>query len=108
MRGRLDNVFYQNQHGFLDEEFYNDQFENAVSGQNGVVISGDEDTVRLRILADKHSYNVGDRAKVKLHWRALPTAFGFMRGTYEMETGGGETFDAQIADFELSEPYSVN
>jgi ApaG protein len=38
----------------------------------------------------------------------LPTAFGFMRGSYEMVTGGGEAFDAEVADFELSEPYSVN
>jgi len=38
----------------------------------------------------------------------LPTAFGFMRGTYEMVTRSGESFDAEIAVFELSEPYSVN
>ena len=38
----------------------------------------------------------------------LPTAFGFMRGTYQMAVPGGESFDAQIADFELSESYSVN
>ncbi len=38
----------------------------------------------------------------------LPTAFGFMRGSYQMVAQGGESFDAQIADFELSEPYSVN
>ena len=38
----------------------------------------------------------------------LPTAFGFMRGTYKMLTKSGEQFDAEIADFELSEPYSIN
>ncbi len=38
----------------------------------------------------------------------LPTAFGFMRGTYQMVTAGGEPFDAEIAEFELSEPYAVN
>jgi len=38
----------------------------------------------------------------------LPTSYGFMRGTYEMVTAGGEDFEAEIADFELSEPYSVN
>lgn len=38
----------------------------------------------------------------------LPTAFGFMRGTYQMVTKTGEQFDAEIADFELSEPYSIN
>ena len=38
----------------------------------------------------------------------LPTAYGFMRGTYQMVTRSGEAFDAHVADFELSEPYSVN
>ncbi len=38
----------------------------------------------------------------------LPTAFGFMRGTYQMVTRSGESFEAEIAAFELSEPYSVN
>lgn len=38
----------------------------------------------------------------------LPTAFGFMRGTYTMVTEGGECFEAQIAEFELSEPYAIN
>lgn len=38
----------------------------------------------------------------------LPTAFGYMRGTYQMVSRSGETFDAEIADFELSEPYTVN
>ena len=35
-------------------------------------ISGDEDKVRLRILADAHSYKVGDTAVVKIHWRNGP------------------------------------
>ena len=38
----------------------------------------------------------------------LPTPFGSMRGTYQMVTEGGETFDAEIATFELSQPYLVN
>ena len=38
----------------------------------------------------------------------LPTAFGFMQGTYQMLTASGDSFDAEIANFELSEPYSVN
>ena len=38
----------------------------------------------------------------------LPTAYGFMRGTYQMVTKSGTSFDAEIAEFELSEPYSVN
>ena len=38
----------------------------------------------------------------------LPTPFGSMSGTYQMVTEGGETFDAEIATFELSQPYLVN
>lgn len=38
----------------------------------------------------------------------LPTPFGTMHGVYEMVTGDGEAFDAEIAPFELSEPYLVN
>jgi ApaG protein len=38
----------------------------------------------------------------------LTTEFGFMRGTYQMVTSGGEEFDAEIAQFELSQPYSVH
>ena len=38
----------------------------------------------------------------------LPTAYGFMRGAYSMVTSDGEEFDAEVADFELSQPYAVN
>jgi ApaG protein len=38
----------------------------------------------------------------------LPTPFGSMRGTYQMVTAGNEKFDAEIAPFSLSEPYSIN
>ena len=38
----------------------------------------------------------------------LTTAFGFMQGTYQMVTADGEEFDAEVARFELSEPYSVH
>ncbi len=38
----------------------------------------------------------------------LSTPFGTMRGTYQMITGGGERFDVEIAEFELSEPYKVH
>ncbi len=38
----------------------------------------------------------------------LTTAFGFMHGTYQMVTSDGDEFDAEIAQFELSEPYSVH
>ena len=38
----------------------------------------------------------------------LGTPFGTMQGTYQMVTMDGKTFDAEIAPFTLSEPYSVN
>jgi len=38
----------------------------------------------------------------------LTTPFGSMKGTYQMVTRAGERFDAQIAEFELSEPYTVH
>lgn len=38
----------------------------------------------------------------------LPTPFGIMEGTYQMVTSDGEAFDAKIAPFTLSEPYTVH
>jgi ApaG protein len=38
----------------------------------------------------------------------LETPFGVMQGTYQMVTEGGEHFDATIAPFTLSEPYTVH
>lgn len=38
----------------------------------------------------------------------LPSPFGTMRGAYQMITAEGETFDAEIAPFQLSTPYAVN
>jgi len=38
----------------------------------------------------------------------LTTPFGTMKGTYQMITRDGQPFDAQIAEFELSEPYTVH
>ena len=38
----------------------------------------------------------------------LPTPFGIMEGTYQMITESGEHFDARIAPFTLSEPYTVH
>ena len=49
-----------------------DQFGNNVSGQKRISISGDSDSVRLRILADRHSWDVGEQAKVRVHWRGKP------------------------------------
>jgi ApaG protein len=38
----------------------------------------------------------------------LATPFGTMHGSYQMTTENGETFDAEIAQFALSEPMTVN
>lgn len=38
----------------------------------------------------------------------LTTPFGTMRGTYRMATEDGESFDADIAPFELSQPLPTN
>ena len=38
----------------------------------------------------------------------LRTPTGSMHGSYRMVTADGETFDAEIAAFTLSEPYTVN
>ena len=38
----------------------------------------------------------------------LTTPFGLMEGTYQMVLESGERFDAKIAPFTLSEPYTVH
>ena len=38
----------------------------------------------------------------------LSTPFGTMRGSYEMTTPDGQTFSAEIAPFQLSEPLPEN
>jgi ApaG protein len=38
----------------------------------------------------------------------LRTSFGVMEGTYQMITSTGAQFDAEIAAFTLSEPYTVH
>ena len=49
-----------------------DRFHNPVSGQAVVQVSDEEDAVRLRILANAHTFKVGDTGKVELHWREEP------------------------------------
>jgi len=38
----------------------------------------------------------------------LATPFGTMRGTYQMATSDGTEFDVEIAEFLLTEPYTVH
>ncbi|MBS0264090.1 MAG: tetratricopeptide repeat protein [Planctomycetes bacterium] len=49
-----------------------DRFGNPVSGTTTIVVSGDDDRVRLRILADKHHFKVGETGRIQLHWRNAP------------------------------------
>ena len=49
-----------------------DRWGNPVSSWIDVLVSDDEDRVRLRILADQHTYKVGNGAEVTLHWREKP------------------------------------
>ncbi len=73
-----------------------DRFQNAVTGQCGVQISGDDDTVRLRILADSHRYKVGDTAAVKIHWREKP-ALGLV--TFQ----GARVLDYRLVELKTGE-----
>ena len=91
-----------------------DRFHNPISGQSAVQISGEDNLVRLRILADKHTYKVGDTAAVELHWRespalALVTYQGARVLDYrlvELKTGANESkipMTAELApNFELA------
>ncbi len=38
----------------------------------------------------------------------LTTPFGSMRGTYQMVRRDGDDFDAEVAEFALTEPYTVH
>ncbi len=49
-----------------------DRFNNPVTAQHDVQISDDHDSVRLRILADRHTFQVGDTAEMQIHWREEP------------------------------------
>lgn len=41
-------------------------------------------------------------------WCVIPTSSGSMRGSYQMVTMRGDGFDAEIATFRLSMPYTLN
>ena len=63
-----------------------DRFKNAAWGQAEVEISGQDDQVRLRILAERHTYKLGDTAEVKVHWREEPAlALLTLEGSQVME-----------------------
>jgi ApaG protein len=41
-------------------------------------------------------------------WAQLRTPYGAMRGSYEMERPDGSTFDAEVAEFSLTQPNALN
>lgn len=49
-----------------------DRFGHTVSGSHTLYVSGEDDEIRLRVLADQHAYKAGDKGKVQLHWREEP------------------------------------
>ena len=49
-----------------------DRFKNPISATHNLKISDDKDNVRLRILAEQHTFKVGDDAKIRVHWRQDP------------------------------------
>ena len=46
--------------------------QNPISATHNLKISDDKDNVRLRILAEQHTFKVGDDAKIRVHWRQDP------------------------------------
>jgi len=40
-------------------------------------------------------------------WAMLRTPFGTMRGSYVMSWMGGETFEAKVAEFPLTQPHAL-
>lgn len=68
----VQTIQFENGGTYIVRATATDQFDNAVSGQTSIHVSGDDDTTRLRILADRHNYKVGDEAAIRLHWRDAP------------------------------------
>ena len=49
-----------------------DRFGNPVVADRDLTISGKKDETKLRLLADRQSYKVGEEASVNLHSRGRP------------------------------------
>ena len=59
-----------------------DRFGNVVSAERAVTVSGEDDTVKLRIIADTQTFRVGEKRAVLVHSR-LPRCTALV--TYEGE-----------------------
>jgi len=49
-----------------------DRFHTRVSATVDLEVSGPDDEIRLRILADQRTFNVGETARLRLSWRGPP------------------------------------
>jgi hypothetical protein len=49
-----------------------DRFEHLVWTQTDVKVSDERDADRLLILADQHTFRVGDEARIRVHWKDEP------------------------------------
>ncbi|MGB9689218.1 tetratricopeptide repeat protein [Thermogutta sp.] len=50
-----------------------DRFGHPIWGEIAVKVSDDKDSDRLHIFADRHTFRVGDTARVRIHWKEQPT-----------------------------------
>lgn len=50
-----------------------DRFEHVVSAQTEVKVSDEKDADRLLILADQHTFRIGDESHLRVHWKDEPT-----------------------------------
>lgn len=60
-----------------------DRFGTPVSAEKRIFVSGDKDTVLLRILSDRQSFKVGEEATVDMVCRTTDTVLGLV--TYEAD-----------------------
>ncbi|MGC3970780.1 MAG: MG2 domain-containing protein [Pirellulales bacterium] len=73
-----------------------DRFANPVAATTGVFVSGDEDAVRLRILADVHNYRVGDEAVVRVDLARSPgDGLGDVAGCEDFGVSAGRAQDGR-------------
>jgi uncharacterized protein YfaS (alpha-2-macroglobulin family)/TolA-binding protein len=97
-----------------------DRFGNTIAGQLALEISAGDDPRRLRILADRTTFAVGQPAEVQLHWREAPAlALVVVHGDrtlshqfVSLQTGGNRlsipVTAAMAPQFELSAAVMTN
>ena len=69
---------------------------NEIEEVKGLGVVGDQPT-----LAPGQAFEYSSRCP-------LATPFGSLRGTYQMMTRDGTRFDVEIAEFALTEPYTIH